>query len=246
MSAVAMPPNSFLRKPVKSTSQLVAQVNSDSEVRDRYLRHFGMTRRELSNYFAELHATVMKQDAYSLVYNVPVSGLIRVRRLKLHKGEVVLVDTKGNRVIRGLCGNPLTLGPKRVVSVPVEAHILGNLHDMNIPDADNFVAENAPEATSNDEPAMAQMMPDNPPTDTPTDTPLHEAPQTITSNPRPGFPIGLFGLPIIGLLHHGGSSGGGSGPPDNPGNPPPPVPEPAPFLILAGAAAYLIATKRRS
>ncbi|MBS1717504.1 MAG: hypothetical protein JSS72_07210 [Armatimonadetes bacterium] len=225
-----MPPNSFLRRPVHSVRQLVAQVDNDSEVRDRYLRHFGMTRRELRIYLNELRPKVIQKDVETLVYNVPSSGLIRVRRLTIHKGETVYVDRDGNQVLWGKCGNPLTLGPKKVISVPIDERLAGNEHDLKFPDSENFAAENTPDDQKAGEPILAQQIP----VEVPTEIPPEEAPQIFSPPFQPRIPIGLIFLPIIGIIPPGGGSGG----------PPPPVPEPASFLILAGAGAYLVARKR--
>ena len=131
----AMEPHAFLNKPAKSTDQLISQVKSDPIVADRYVRHFAMTKKEVTAYFRTLKPTTLTADGSYDVYNVLPNGKIRVRTFALKRGTSVFKDPAGMAVLKRSCGNPMTwnvathpspvnAGPVDVPTVSVDQQIV--------------------------------------------------------------------------------------------------------------------------
>lgn len=209
--------NSFLNKHVSSTNQLVQQVKTDPQVRDRYLRHFSMDQEELVRFLSSLRTGKLDRSGTYTVYNAPATGVLRVRARKLKGGTPIFEDANGAPVLLVSCGNPLAMPlPEANVTPPIAAPT-----DM---------VEIQPEFQPT-EVISAEALP--PAYSTPS------APIVPAVNPIPiahggggGFPW-LLGL--VPLLFTGG--GGGS---------PPPVPEPTGMLVLGAGAAYIWLRKRRA
>src|SRR5579862_579769 len=72
--AQSLPRNSYLDALVKSTAQLVHQVETDPAVMDRYCRHFAMNRQEVVAYLSGLHLSKLPAAGVYMVYGVPHSS----------------------------------------------------------------------------------------------------------------------------------------------------------------------------
>ncbi len=92
-------PNSFLMKPAPTHAALMQQIKSDEVVMNRFMRHFGMTREEVIEYFSGLKLSTIKESGPYLVYNTPETGEIRARVLYYKKGTKVWVDSTGNYIL---------------------------------------------------------------------------------------------------------------------------------------------------
>ena len=53
-SAFAMPRNSYLVRPARTHADLITQIKAEPIVADRYMRHFGMNRKEMIEYVDSL------------------------------------------------------------------------------------------------------------------------------------------------------------------------------------------------
>ncbi|MHB8637054.1 MAG: hypothetical protein ACYC96_11355 [Fimbriimonadaceae bacterium] len=249
--------NAFLDADVSSTAQLVHQVQSRADVRDRYMRHFGMTALEVYSYLGTLRLSRLPRAEVATVYSVPGSGEVRSHKQKLHKGDLVFVDPAGRGALLARCGNPLALGPNNVANMALEQPAIEGTEVLNM--------EAMPEVTGSPvmmidpRPAIAMMAPpdtiadvmsDVPPVTTtvitaPTAPPIAAvapaAPPSVgggnSGNPLAILPI-LGGGALLGILssHHGGG-----GPPFVPS----PAPEPLPVIGLTIGALALISRRRR-
>jgi hypothetical protein len=241
--------NSFLDTPVSSTPQLVNEVQANSEVRDRYLRHYGMTQTELVSYLRTLKPSRLAQAKTVTVFGVPDSGVFHVRDQHLHKGDFVFVDQHGHGALVGKCGNPMSLGPTNVRNM---ALAMPPIEELSAPTLQALPALTVnPEFISDNRPALAMYVPpdtladvvsDIPPVTTtvvtaPTPPPAPVPPPPPSSNN--GNPLGILpwlgGAGLIGILtsHHGGG-----------GPPIVPVPEPASLVCLSVGAVALLKRRR--
>jgi hypothetical protein len=124
-------PNAFLNRRVQTVEQLIDQVQRDREVRDRYMRHYGMSQAELVAFFRTLRIQPLAQEGVFTVYSVPEDGVIKVRTARLRRGELVLVDPAGQPVMQLSCGNPLGLGAGlQHTMAPVMAPIMAEVVEM--------------------------------------------------------------------------------------------------------------------
>ena len=105
--------NAFLNSKVSDTHGLVAQIQRDPEVSDRYTRHFAMTKREVVAYAGGLHRAPLSSDGVYTVYSVPTGGRLKMHVEKLKKGEPMFVDASGRPTLIVKCGNPVVLGPRK-------------------------------------------------------------------------------------------------------------------------------------
>lgn len=120
-------PNSFLNKPAKTHAELIKQVQSDDQVMSRFMRHFGMSRKEVLDYFGTLKLDTLKEDGVYLVYNVPESEELRARAIFYKSGTKVWVDQEGTIVLKESCGNPMMRGTDNTsiaMEQPVNANIV--------------------------------------------------------------------------------------------------------------------------
>ena len=93
--------NAFIDKSVRTTPELVSHVRSNSEVRDRYMRHFAMTGSEVVSYLKTLHPATLQSDGIYRVYSVPVGGVLKAHTEKLKKGQKVFSTADGTPVGAG-------------------------------------------------------------------------------------------------------------------------------------------------
>jgi len=208
--------NAFLNRRVHTKTQLVNQVQTDSAVMDRYMRHFGITREEVVSYMQSLHAGTIDHDMVVKIYSVPDAGYIKTHVGRIRKGTEMFFTPDGEPALIALCGNPVTesRAPTAVTVNPTVA-VTGELRP---PTTEN----------PNPEQSLALLQPKDielpamPPEDTGHDN-LAVAPG-ISAAPL----LGLLGVGGFGLFHNGGHGSGA------------PTPEPMTVLLVGSglAAAY--------
>ncbi|MFM9871880.1 MAG: PEP-CTERM sorting domain-containing protein [Fimbriimonadaceae bacterium] len=119
-------PNSFLNKPAKTHAELMKQVQSDDQVMNRFMRHFGMSRKEVLDYFGTLKMDTLKEDGVYLVYNVPETEELRARAIFYKAGTKVWVDQEGTIVLKESCGNPMMRGTDNT-SIAMDQPVTANI-----------------------------------------------------------------------------------------------------------------------
>ncbi len=227
VSAQARPDlNAFLNHRAGNLEQLIGQVKRDSEVRDRFKRHFGMNDAELVAYLSTLRASRMQKKKAYIVYSVPPDGRIKAHVETYYSDTPVYTDISGTPILIAKCGNPLNLGPKPAV-------------------AENDVPIQVAEAIDQERPMEPTMIPADevlsPTTILVPETPLEPSVETIGGGPviipvaGPIFSPWLLGLLGIGLIDFGDNNNvGGTDL----------VPEPASFAVLGIGVIALL--RRRS
>ena len=242
--------NSFLDTDVSSTGQLVREVQTRPDVRDRYLRHYGMTENELYTYLWTLRLRGLPEGKVVTVYSVPGSGELKVHKQQLHKGELVFVDPNGNGALLARCGNPIAQGPTNTRNMALalpsieESDVLVMQEMPNVTVAPVMILEPQSAIAMNVPPdTLADVVSDIPPTETTVVTtpiaPVPPAPPPAIGGGNNGGALGILPLlgggALIGILasHHGGG-----------GTPIVPAPEPASIVCLTVGAIALL--KRRS
>ena len=249
VSAHAVRPdrNAFVDYKVSTVSELLSQVQSDPQVADRYMRHFGMTRSQLTEYFRTLHRENLRKAGTYTVYSIPPDGHVKMHIEHLKKGEPVFADASGNAVLIAKCGNPVTLGPGNVLSPnPNEVEAAPS------PTGEETLKGNTPTELTGPSVGTEDMALTTPAAPTLTEI---ATPPTYTSLPpeaptegRPGvFSSGsgigptLGALPILGGILIGVGSHGGHG------HAPAPVPEPSALVgMLIGVGALGMLRSKRS
>ena len=248
-TVVARPePNAFLNTMAPSLPALIKQVQKDPQVYARYARHFGMNRAELVSYFSTLRpATIGKSGPY-VVYNVHDDGIIRSRIFSLKAGSLIYVDVAGTPILKKICGNPMTVGPKRTtVASIIPVAPIGVPNDVR-PVSEEETPTTVEEMTPIEEmeaPPFEAAPPEVTPPIVP-ETPPTITPPTITPTPptvvSPGFETAGLGwlIPLLAgsviTTTGGGTSSSGL------------VPEPATLaglLLLGGSFAATRLRKRR-
>lgn len=235
-AAMARPDlNSFINKPAPSTDKLIAQIKTDPEVADRYIRHFAMSKAEVVQYVAALHVDKTQKDDIFTIYSVPVGGHLMAHTAVLKRGTPVFADVLGKPTLIVKCGNPLTRGPRNPESL--------NENEADVVEEERItLRDTVQDALANTSDVVAMYDVAEPGTPILTDSP---APPVIGGNPTtiintPGIgggglnlgPLG-FGIMLVGA-GLGAASGGHN----------PPVPEPAAILALGiGVGAVLIRRK---
>ncbi|MBS1716681.1 MAG: PEP-CTERM sorting domain-containing protein [Armatimonadetes bacterium] len=229
-----MPKNAFLIHPVANTEQLVREVESSRVVMDRYARHFALKPDDVLTYLRSLHVMRLPAPLTTTIYSVPTTGVLRTHVDTIPKGEKIFADNAGNPALRLICGNPLTLGPRRpytmnkLEAAPVDepTDALRKLSaDVKPDEPKPLLAQNEPTAPA----VVEETAPVAPATE-----PVVEPAPTIGHSDQLGIlPILLAGGVLIG--HGGGGGGGGNNP----------VPEPATLIALGSGVALLAKQRKR-
>ena len=227
--------NSFVDRRVANTRQLVAHVEADPVVADRYERHFAMSRRNVLAYLGGLHRGALAQDGVYTIYSVPSDGHVKMHVGRLRHGEPMFLDQAGRPVLVVRCGNPVVLGPVRsahgnpLAAVPSEPTLGRSLAD----DADAVAAGDV----------LMALEPPVPIAPVPTTfvpaPPVDVSVATVGAVPtRGGWNVGGLPLllPIVGSVASGGHDH----------HPSTPVPEPATLAPLALGAAALWRRRKRT
>lgn len=241
--AMAMPafadtrpePNAFLNRPANSLQAVIRQIETDPEVADRFVRHFGMSRDAVVDYFRTLRTDQLREAGVYRVYNAQPNGEIQWRMLRLRAGTVVYVDASGQPILKANCANPMVTGTDRLqgdMAAPATAMA-----------ATATMLEMAVQAEGEALWAVSVMQPQMPVVEEEGIFDV-EVPLTTVTEIAGGSPAGLggfAGLPLLGLggFLLGGSNGGGVVPIVTD-----PIPEPATVVALA-LGAGLLATRRR-
>ena len=224
-------PNSFINRPAPTHTALMREIERDSVVMDRYMRHFAMTRQEVIAYFSVLRLKRLTHTNPYTVYNVPDSGELRSKVMIFKKGTTVWIDEAGKPILKESCGNPLTRGPSKPVSVD-EVMIVDMPIELTPPTTETEIIV---ARVDSPEPAVPQIVPD-PPTTTPPLRPEPPAPPVEPPAPPPSFkvPPFLFAIPpFIAIIPKGRHSS------------PPPVPEPGALIVLAAGVGMVVAGRVR-
>ncbi|MBA4294216.1 hypothetical protein C0431_14740 [bacterium] len=225
IAAARTEPNSFLNKPATTHSALMKQVQSDDQVMNRFMRHFGMSRAGVIEYFNTLKLDTLKEDGVYLVYNVPESEELRARAIFYKAGTKVWVDQEGTIVLKESCGNPMVRGTDSTsvaMEQPVTANIVEPAQVVTVPQGTptDLVASTLPadiESSALAFPAAAPM----------------DVSSIISSGGasfNPAFLLPLAAIPFVVTNNE---------------DPPEAIPEPMTMIALA-AGAGLIARKRRN
>ena len=113
-SALARPElNAFINKPANTIPELIAQIKSDRQVADRFMRHFSMGRDEVIEYVSSLRLGTIQKSSYYTIYSAPENGVLKSHVSFFKKGTPAFVDADGNPILRVKCGNPFVGGPVR-------------------------------------------------------------------------------------------------------------------------------------
>lgn len=216
--------NAFLDAPARTHAQLMNQVRSNDKVMSRFMRHFGMTRNEVIQYFTTLRLSTLQEDTVFTVYNVPEgTETIRARTLMYKKGTKVWVDANGTPILKESCGNPLLRGTDEQTSVlnpQAEGDPIANARPSAVPSTSPSDASSGIIASNVESSAL--LYPPAPPQD------ISGIILGGGSNFNPGFLLPLIAVPFV--------LDGGEGEP---------IPEPGTMIGLAVGAGLLAARKRR-
>ena len=247
--------NAFLDEAVSSPSQLVHQVHARSDVRDRYLRHYGMTENELYSYLLTLRLQTLPKPEVVNVYSVPGSGEVKVHEQRLHKGDLVFVDANGRHALLARCGNPLSLGPSNVGNMALASPAVEGSEIVAMRAMPDLTV--APVMMIDPGPAIAMNVPPDTIADVTTDipevvttvvtapvasvapVPLPPAAPVLGGGSNNGSPLALIPLlgggALLGILasNHGGG-----------GTPIAPAPEPGTLVCLTVGAIALVKRRR--
>ncbi len=224
-SAMARPElNAFINKPANSIPELIAQIKSDKQVADRFMRHFSMSKEEVLEFVGTLHLGSLQDSGYYTIYSAPENGVIKAHISFFKKGTPAFVDADGSPILRVKCANPFVRGKVKAYSVsePSVEHsseTLGVIPEASLK-ADSIIA--------NSTPPIPEMAIDNPVTLRTTG---------ITSSPN----VFAGANPVATIL----GLGGGAAIFVNKNNPSV-VPEPASmFAITLGVGALLLRRKKK-
>ncbi len=219
--------NAFLNRRALSISQLRAQVKADSEVRERYRRHFAMADKDLFALLGSLRMSSLTESKTLQVYSVPPDGRIRMHAEVFPVGTPVYVDIAGSPILIVKCGNPLSLGPgDKLAENDVERSLGEPVAELKA------LAEPLPVSTDLTNPRLLAFTPD-----------VSSVPEVQSRGSSPiqisaaAFPFGslLFGSLGLGTLLIVDDESDTT-----------PVPEPASLAAIAIGAVALMRRKKRS
>lgn len=226
VASAKLPQNSYITRPTPTKEAFLKLIQTDTVVMDRYMRHFAMTRDEVTSYFGTLHMGKIAEGGLYTVYNVPKStGVLRSRLLKLKKGEKVWMDQYNQPIMVVVCGNPMTRGPRNPVATSsTEVEVVEDSSSAVRPTDEGLVGDSTPSPIGQEnlsianEPALAQAI---------------EATKT-TEGWQADRNLGILAaaIPFIAVNRGGGKT-------------PPPVPEPATIVALTAGAGAVIARRRK-
>lgn len=222
LAAARTEPNSFLNKNVNTHAELMQQVSNDTQVMNRFMRHFGMSRQEVLDYFKTLKLDTLTEDGVYLVYNVPESEELRARAIFYKAGTKVWVDKEGTLVLKASCGNPMLRGTDNTsitLDTDVNAEILTPEQLVTVPQGTptDLVTATLPA----DLESSALAFPNVAPAD------VTDIISGGGASFNPAFLIPLAAIPFIIT-----------------DNPPDPVPEPATMIALAAGAGVIIRKRK--
>lgn len=224
-SALARPElNAFINKPANTVPELIAQIKSDKQVADRFMRHFSMTKEEVIAFVSSLRLGTIKKSGYFTIYSAPSNGVIKAHVSFFKKGTPAFVDSDGNPVLRIKCGNPFVR----------RFNIYSNNEPSVLADAKEVAMEMGTVPINSDGPISASYRPTDP--IPPAIAPSIALKEVDNINPQ-GFGgrglLGALGLGALATFTQRRSTT--------------PVPEPATMLVLgAGAAALMRRRKKKA
>jgi len=226
---------SFLNHPARNLKEVILQVQGDPVTADRLMRHFQMSKPNLVAYLRTLHMAQLKEDGVYFVFNVHEDGVIRERIFNLPKGTWVYADALGTPILRHLCANPMTRGPKRGVA-PQTFGTVGDeqgFSQLAVPVASQeVVAMIDPSMPEDPAPLTEPEMPQPP------EKPLEHIKLPEVALPSTGGSGAVFQVLGLGSIVTVGAIASLGGDDGNP-----PVPEPASFLAFGVPLAYLAARR---
>ena len=207
-------PNAFLNKNANTVQELIRAVETDPDVADRYVRHFGRSKEDVIAYFRTLHLAKLKSTGTYTIYSVDDHGVIKSHPELMKAGTIVYADAAGMPILKAKCGNALVAGSNQVTAV-FSPTVGPTMDDMKT------VAGKFPDPLST-LPQTAIQVPVDPIAIAPI------TPEIVThgsSNQGFALPAALAAIGGAGAFLFGGGGGGQ------------PVPEPATIMVLVGAAA---------
>ncbi len=101
-------PDSFFRWRADTVEEAIAQIESDSVLRQRLAKHFRLSQAELVSYLRKnLVIVTMPTSGWRTVYGVNSNGRIYRSRDYFHQGAKAFGLRNGTAVLKYACGNPL-------------------------------------------------------------------------------------------------------------------------------------------
>lgn len=224
-SALARPElNAFINKPANTVPELIAQIKSDQQVADRFMRHFSMSKEEVVEFISTLRLGSLSKSGYYTIYSAPENGQLKAHVSFFKKGTPAFVDAAGNAVLRVKCANPFVVG--RAPGITAKADIEAPITSEREMSASSTVAA-MPMDISASVPAIPEVTEN-----------MNQGELTLTTTPAPSSSGGSNFLGILGgvgaaatLVNRGGNT---------------PVPEPATMVALGIGAAALLRRKKKA
>ncbi len=223
--------NAFVNHAVVDTKSLVAEVNNNPEVADRYERLFGMSKQQVLGYLSTLHREPLANATEFTVYSAPEGAPLKRHQEVLKKGTPIFADSEGRPKLIVKCGNPIgfpptpqaglhLVPPTSTPSLETDLPAPRDLDDdaTDLLDAMPIVPEVAPLVDAGPADFLASTL-------IPTSTAVHSA--------LPFLGLAPLLAPIFGSSGHGGTIVVF------------PTPEPAPFVALGLGAVAMVRRRRR-
>ena len=224
-TALARPElNAFINKPANSVPELLAQIKSDKQVADRFMRHFSMTKEEVLEFVGTLHLGSLKESGYYTIYSAPENGIIKAHISFFKKGTPAFVGADGNPILRAKCANPFVRGP-------VKSYTTTTPEVEDITPKSNIDVVIAPVAEG---PISASYTPEIP------IVPESEVPITLKTTPTTSAPQTFAPSALTSILGLGGAASF-----LHRGSEKPAVPEPASMIALSVGAGALLRKRRK-